>query len=411
MHRIDTLHKDVDKFGSGKHGYQLQYPLVDTPTETDDDAFDAVQEEILSVVEAVGITPVKGTNNQLAQALGSIFEFSSVLNLEQVVTPADAAAIAMGGIAEGKDGMVVLVGANDGSSFFIMTNNQGSGWVRDTSLSLVVDLFSVASDKNNLFIAVGAPESGKPAILQSVDNGYTWTRVAVFPDGDENVPLLSITLGKNGSGANLFCAVGASDGAKPYIVTSTNGASWAEQTPTVARNIDATCVAHNGTNLFCAVGAKIGGDALILTSPNGTTWTERANPSDLDLYGVAYGNGRWVAVGEKDGSKPYMITSTDGTTWVACTTRPSINKELWSVSYGNGLWLAFGPNGPGLTGGFLCYSFDGLDWYNIECGQEALSMRGGACVSISANKKRWYFSNDVNANLYTLRSQAFQNLV
>jgi len=50
----------------------------------------------------------------------------------------------------------------------------------------------------------------------------------------------------------------------------------------------------NGNGLFVAVG----GGGTILTSPDGITWTLQTSGTSNTLYGIAYGNGRFVAVGE-----------------------------------------------------------------------------------------------------------------
>lgn len=72
MHRIDSSTAEVDKFGAGKNGFTEGTPGVTPATETTDDWFDGVQEEICNVIEGNGGTLVKGTRNQLLGILRNL---------------------------------------------------------------------------------------------------------------------------------------------------------------------------------------------------------------------------------------------------------------------------------------------------------------------------------------------------
>ena len=70
MHRIDTPTAQKDKFGAGKNGFTRGNPQTGTPaTDLDDDYFDAIQEELATVIEAAGLTLDKSKHNQLLEAL------------------------------------------------------------------------------------------------------------------------------------------------------------------------------------------------------------------------------------------------------------------------------------------------------------------------------------------------------
>lgn len=70
MHRIDTATAQKDKFGAGKNGFTRGNPQTGTPaTDLDDDYFDMLQEELVGVVEASGVTPDKEKRDQLLTAL------------------------------------------------------------------------------------------------------------------------------------------------------------------------------------------------------------------------------------------------------------------------------------------------------------------------------------------------------
>lgn len=69
MNRIDTATKAVDLFGAGKHGFKDgNVALGIIPTDFNAAWANAVQEEILSVVEAAGLAP-SGSLTQLLQAI------------------------------------------------------------------------------------------------------------------------------------------------------------------------------------------------------------------------------------------------------------------------------------------------------------------------------------------------------
>ncbi|MFQ1038196.1 phage tail protein [Citrobacter koseri] len=70
MHRIDTATAQVDKFGPGKNGFTNGDPATGRrATDLNSDMWDAVQEEICSVVEGAGETLEKGNHTQLFKAI------------------------------------------------------------------------------------------------------------------------------------------------------------------------------------------------------------------------------------------------------------------------------------------------------------------------------------------------------
>jgi hypothetical protein len=122
------------------------------------------------------------------------------------------------------------------------------------------------------------------------------------------------------------------------------------------------------------------------------TWHPREVPeaaAELDLEGVAFGNGRWVVVGD-DG---IILSSPDGVAW-SPEENPAGTPDLEDIAFGNGIFVAIGGNGVVLTsadgrqwarqspengggreilhdetrfvvlaaGGFLSMSVDGVDW-------------------------------------------------
>ncbi len=93
MHRIDTPTAQKDKFGAGKNGFTRGNPQTGVQaTALDDDYFDAVQEEIVGVIEGAGISLNKANRAQLFTALKKLF-LQSGNNLSEIKA-AGAAAMA-----------------------------------------------------------------------------------------------------------------------------------------------------------------------------------------------------------------------------------------------------------------------------------------------------------------------------
>lgn len=70
MHRIDTPTAQVDKFGQGKNGFTNGDPATGRrATDLNSDMWDAVQEEVCTVIEQSGLTLNKAQHDQLYEAI------------------------------------------------------------------------------------------------------------------------------------------------------------------------------------------------------------------------------------------------------------------------------------------------------------------------------------------------------
>lgn len=354
MHRIDTDTKDVDLFGAGKHGYTEGDPVTGTPaTQTSDDWMNAIQEEIVSVIEGQGIALVKADNTQLNQAIAMIAHTNLVVsNWTERPNPSN---FSLNGLAY-HDGLFVAVGGATGSQAYIATSTDGNIWTARTN--------------------------------------------------PKNVQLSAVTYG-----AGLFVAVGNQDGSDAYIVTSPDGVTWTERTN--PKNLHLYAIAYNGSQ-FVAVGSPDGTDAYIITSPDGIVWTEQTNPKSFTLYGVAWGNNLFVAVGDVDGTDAYTLSSVDGVTWVE-RSNPK-NYPLLSVEYGGAAgsekFIAVG-----LSDGVDTYAVDGsgVSWsemtmphnrgaknitYSDTLGVWVLvgpPDSAGAYILTSAEGTNWYYRSNPKA--------------
>jgi hypothetical protein len=215
---------------------------------------------------------------------------------------------------------------------------------------------------------------------------------------------------------------------------------WTEQSNPQRQDLKAVCWGvPSGTNgLYVAVGvAAIGsptGDSYIATSPDGITWTERANPQNVDLYGVIFAGGQFVAVGEVTTASPsqgsYILTSPDGATWTQ-RSNPG-NQRLRAIAYGEptasptaGIYVAVGDNASS-GDSLILTSPDGITWTEranpvialelqgvcwtgelfVAVGQAALaSPTEGAYVITSADGITWTTrTNPENVNLTSVAS-------
>jgi len=119
-------------------------------------------------------------------------------------------------------------------------------------------------------------------------------------------------------GNNRFVAI---DGI-PY--TSPDGIAWEYVFDPNFGDADALAWSP-ALSLYVAVGST----GYITTSTDGRTWsTVDPAPTAVDLYGVAWLNGRFYALGNGG----TILTSTDGRTWTSATT-PAILSGLISVAW------------------------------------------------------------------------------
>ncbi|EHB2443121.1 hypothetical protein JYJ56_003366, partial [Salmonella enterica] len=90
MHRIDTPTAQKDKFGQGKNGFTNGDPATGRrATGLNSDMWDAVQEEVCTVIEAAGIQLSKGEHTQLHAAIGRLIDEQVKTRLEKNQNGAD----------------------------------------------------------------------------------------------------------------------------------------------------------------------------------------------------------------------------------------------------------------------------------------------------------------------------------
>jgi hypothetical protein len=190
--------------------------------------------------------------------------------------------------------------------------------------------------------------------------------------------------GEDVNNARCFYKSGSFDNAL-FVMTSYTGALWSTQglpfdfyddftsdgtadPKTWRRELDsATGIFHQmasnlADNTFSSYKICIG-DSLgkiwysNRTSANTSTWTS-VSVGSSSVWGIAYGNGKWVAAGYSN----KIWTSTNGTSW-------TLNETAWpgtnwkNVAYGNGKFVVVG------TDGHVVFSTDdGATWTRAVSG-------------------------------------------
>lgn len=156
----------------------------------------------------------------------------------------------------------------------------------------------------------------------------------------------------------LFVAVGTSG----VIVTSPDGISWAVRSSNVASNTIWGLEYANNLWVLCSEGGYIN------TSTDGINWTNRSSTTGNALRNVAYGNGIWMVVGDS----ATVLTSTDGFTWVNrqwvgpgsgnINTSQYVGQiQLFGVAYGAGKWVVGGASSYVLTS-----TDNGVTWVSVK---------------------------------------------
>ena len=272
---------------------------------------------------------------------------TTVLDPDQTL---DSAEVDEGGHS-GRSPRFVAVG------YAVHTSDDGVNWTRQ---DVRFDNQAGAVHGNGRVFVVG--QGGKVVMSQ---DGSRWSEIAVEGEKLRGVRAVAYN-GKQ------FVAVGSAfDGLLVGVIsTSPDGINWTARQAGFARGFGLVSVTH-GEGTFVTVGAGIIG-----SSSDGITWEKSDFRYPIQLFDVAYGNGRFVATGGR-GS---VYSSPDGVTWREGRSGLSDVFFLHSVTYGDGQFVAageemidrgefvpgegYGPERPTLRSAIIT-SHDGVDW-NIQ---------------------------------------------
>ncbi|MBZ6397257.1 MULTISPECIES: hypothetical protein [Pantoea] len=225
MHRIDTSTAQKDKFGAGKNGFTGGNPQTgELATALDADYFDDLQEEVCNVIEAAGLTLVKGTRNQLYSAISKLFSSGRLIGVK--VFTANGTYTPTAGTKKAK---VTVTGAG-GMGEFVLNAARGAGGgaggtaikfldITLPSYSITVGVGTSTTGGSSSFSTIVSATGGTPGISGTGGAG------GVGSGGDIN---LNGGYGSDGPGAGF--SGGSGDGGASFWgggYRSANGAGTA----------------------------------------------------------------------------------------------------------------------------------------------------------------------------------------
>ena len=229
------------------------------------------------------------------------------------------------------------------SNIALLTSNDLLNWTSNTSASSILYTGNTIAYGNNTWV-LGS--SGISYSLAYSTDGNTWS------GGINRSTMTSIS--SVVFGGNMFIAGGTGPG--NTLAYSTNGSSWTAITSIVPEIFIYSVSYGNGT---WVVGGQ--GSNSIAYSSNGTSWTGISQPlgGNAAVFGICYGNGKFVAYGP--GSTYNIIYSTNGSSWTGVSSIPNVNigNITWSTTNNiiwNGTYFILSNNFTYL------YSSDGINW-------------------------------------------------
>jgi hypothetical protein len=159
MDFIQTANKQVDKFGSGKHGFSAGNPSGGVPATYLSQAWcDNIQQEIVNVIEGAGIAVNPGSQTQLFQAIQAIYAGASGNDYKASVRAATVGAniTLAGGAPNTLDGVTLVANdrilvkdqttASQNGIYYVSTLGTGVNgtWTRSTDADQAGELTSGA---------------------------------------------------------------------------------------------------------------------------------------------------------------------------------------------------------------------------------------------------------------------------
>jgi hypothetical protein len=207
----------------------------------------------------------------------------------------------------------------------------------------------------------------------------TWSWRNPVPNGNG---FLGMTFG-NG----LYVGVGGAG----RIATSTDGATWTEQSSGTTMNLND--VVYSGTKFIA-----VGDGGIVLTSQDAITWIVRNSEQNTILRGIACSSEICVVVGYQGDSNAYgsavTYTSIDYVNWSMHAQKPDVLGYGRQVIYANNMFIA-------AVNGGVYTSIDGLDWSYKSKPSGLLDMiayGNGKYVSSSRSGGCYYSSDLVTWN-------------
>ena len=248
---------------------------------------------------------------------------SSWDNSTQAITTAQLTGVAFG------DDVGIAVASTD---ILRSRNDNGSNWVQSNSMDDVYDV-----------VFGNRTASGEVATVDTItDNG-----------SHDNGTYTSVTLsGGSGSGAKATVILSGDNGSSNVTsVSITDGGNGLYQigdvltidNATIGGDDNATCRVATVT-VTSKVFVGVGDDGKVCYSTNykdnTETWScPQEIVDDKQLYGITYGNNKFIAVGESG----TVIRSDNGTNWTEdLSGNSNTSANLYSIAFGNDRFVAVG---------------------------------------------------------------------
>jgi hypothetical protein len=268
-----------------------------------------------------------------------------------------------------KNGVWLMVGSviigdenDDISKSFIYRSADGITWTKVTpTLSLTsIDLNSLdfeptTNASGGIWYATGVyRQTGEDAgadkgmLLESVDNGVTWTNVSTRVNTNNGLAADEVLKELNTlkydsansrwlAGGNASAGDGFTETVPIILASNNNGLTWTKVTlPDTTASAEATHISaiNSAHGTLVAVGVKEGSGVaadtvLVYTSTDGLTWAKRITglPTtyhDTVITGLSWSNNMWIISGD------YSAATTENIFKAFMLTSSSVNAVSWS---------------------------------------------------------------------------------
>jgi len=228
-----------------------------------------------------------------------------------------------------------------GTTYYIWWNDVNQG---DSTKTANVSVYAGYSGGSAIFADNNSPPS-------FVSRDSAWTSPQSFTANMNGTVKLRVIPSNNTTAAiGTFAVVYSTVNTRPGN-TSPGGTGGISQIWGIAY----------GNGKFVAV-ATPGMSGAIAYSADGVTWTATTSHpfGDGSIYGVAWGADKFVAVGSGSDDKSMIAYSADGVTWTKVTTAiSSPDKYVSSIVWGADKFVIGGQSG-------MSYSADGISWTAIS---------------------------------------------
>lgn len=222
---------------------------------------------------------------------------------------------------------------------------------------------------NYRWIAVGG--GGKIAYS---DFGNKWWSKVENSTFDEYETIHGIAYGVV-DGNHKWVAVG-DEGKMAYSI---NGETWTAVTDSTFGTKGINSIAY-GNSSWVAVGEE----GHIAFSVDGEIWTAIVLDTFTNICDVAFGDGRWVVVGDEG----RIAFSDDCVTWtIVIDSTFGFGDGIWGIAYGNNRWIAVGSK--------IAFSDDGETWNRVsEDGNIDIAYGNNKWITVGG-KNKYSYNNGV----------------